>query len=183
MTFLSDPRGFTATEFSTYARGLTWRQGWRPQFVTLHNSAEPNLAQWNHFGLGLEQGARRVKNLNAYYRNEEGWHSGPHLFVAPDFIWLACDLEHDGVHASCFNRTSIGVEMVGDYSTEAFDSGDGAKVRDNVVAAVAAIYRALKAEPTTLKFHRECLRDHHDCPGKHVDKADFIARVKAALAV
>ncbi|PPQ39879.1 N-acetylmuramoyl-L-alanine amidase [Rhodoblastus acidophilus] len=180
MTFLTDPRGFAAAEFAAYCAGLDWREGWRPSFVTLHNTAEPNLAQWAHFGAGLKNGAQRVRNLNAYYRGK-GWHSGPHLFVAPDFIWLACDLERDGVHASCFNRTSIGVEMVGDYATEAFDSGDGAKVRDNAVAAVAAIYRALRIAPTTLRFHKECLRDRHACPGAHVDKADFIARVQQAM--
>jgi hypothetical protein len=72
--------------------------------------------------------------------------------------------------------------MVGDYSREAFDSGDGAKVRDNAVVAVAALYRALQLDPAGLKFHRECLRDRHSCPGRNVDKADFIARVKKALA-
>jgi hypothetical protein len=182
MSFIVEPRGFTATEFSAYVSELKWNKGWRPQFVTLHNTAEPNLAQWAHSGLGRAGGERRIRNLNHYYGAELGWHSGPHLFIAPDIIWLACDLEHDGVHASCYNKTSIGVEMVGDYSTEAFDSGDGAKVRDNSVAAVAALYHALKLDPATLRFHKECARDHHDCPGKHVDKADFVARVKAALS-
>ncbi|MCW2315327.1 hypothetical protein M2322_000861 [Rhodoblastus acidophilus] len=180
MTFLITPRGFTAAEFAAYCSGLRWAKGWRPSFVTLHNTGAPNLAQWLHFGLGKAQGVQRVRNLNAYYQRL-GWHSGPHLFVAPDFIWLACDLEADGVHASCFNRTSIGVEMVGDYASDAFDSGDGAKVRDNAVAAVAAIYGALRVKTDSLRFHRECLKDHHACPGAHVDKADFIARVAQAM--
>jgi hypothetical protein len=180
MTFIIEPRGFTAAEFKDYCATLTWAQGWRPKFVTLHNTAEPNLKQWSHFGLGKEAGAKRVHNLNSYYRSLH-WHSGPHIFVAPDLIWVACDLQQDGVHASCYNRTSLGVEMVGDYATEAFDSGDGAKVRDNAVAAVAALYRALRLSPTTLRFHKECVRDHHNCPGARVDKSDFIARVKAAV--
>jgi hypothetical protein len=180
MTFLSEPRGFTAAEFKTHVSTLGWTR-WRPLFVTLHNTAAPSLKQWARFGLGQEQGAKRVRNLNAYYRSL-GWHSGPHIFVAPDFIWLACDLEQDGVHASCFNKTAIGVEMVGDFSTEAFDSGDGAKVRDNAVACVAALYQGLKADPATLRFHRECRRDRHDCPGARVEKSDFIARVRKALA-
>ena len=176
MTFLDTPRGFTAAEFAAYVQGMKWDKGWRPQFVTLHNTAAPTLKQWAQLG-----GLQRVRNLNHYYQGL-GWHSGPHLFVAPDLIWLACDLEHDGVHASCFNQTSIGVEMVGDYATEAFDSGDGAKVRDNAAAAVTVLCRALHVSPVTLKFHRECLRDRHQCPGKNVDKSDFIVRVKAALA-
>jgi len=180
MTFLSEPRGFTAAEFKIYVSTLTWAK-WRPEFVTLHNTAKPSLKQWVNFGLGKTQGAQRIRNLNSYYRNILGWHSGPHLFIAPDFIWLACDLEQDGVHASCFNRRSIGVEMVGDYSVEAFDNGDGAKVRDNAVASVAALYGRLKIDPTTLRFHKECKKDHHDCPGVRVKKEDFVARVTKAL--
>jgi hypothetical protein len=178
MTFLAQPLGFTPDEFQTYVAGLRWKL-WKPQFLTLHNTAEPNLAQWNHSGLGKVAGERRVQNLNHYYKVVQGWHSGPHIFVAPDLIWVACDLTANGVHASCYNSVSIGVEMVGDYSTEAFDSGDGAKVRDNTVAALAILRKALKIDPRTLHFHKECLRDHHDCPGKNVVKADVIARVQA----
>ncbi|PPQ39383.1 N-acetylmuramoyl-L-alanine amidase [Rhodoblastus acidophilus] len=181
MTFLTTPLHFTPTDFAAYCSGLRWDKSWRPSAITVHNTAEPNIKQWAKAGLGIAGGTQRVKNLNAYYKTK-GWHSGPHLFVAPDFIWLACDLEADGVHASCFNKTSIGVEMVGDYATEAFDAGDGAKVRDNAVAAIAAICRALNIAPTAIRFHRECLRDHHDCPGKLVDKTDFVARVTTALA-
>jgi hypothetical protein len=178
MTFLANPLGFTPGEFKTYVESLHWT-GWKPNFLVLHNTAEPNLAQWVHSGLGQTAGAQRVLNLNHYYKSDEGWHSGPHLFVAPDLIWVACDLTADGVHASCYNSESIGVEMAGDYATEAFDSGDGAKVRDNAVAALAILHKAIGISPDTLRFHKECIRDHHDCPGRNVDKADVIARVKA----
>ena len=178
MTFLAQPLGFTPAEFQTYVAGLRWKT-WKPQFLTLHNTAEPNLAQWTHFGLGKTDGFKRILNLNHYYKVEEGWHSGPHLFIAPDLIWVACDLTANGVHASCYNSVSIGVEMVGDYARESFDSGDGAKVRDNAVAALAILHKALKIDPRTLHFHKECLKDHHDCPGKNVVKADVIARVQA----
>lgn len=181
MTFLTNPLGFTPSEFRTYVESLKWT-GWRPQFVVLHNTAEPNLAQWSHSGLGKVAGLKRVQNLNHYYKSDEGWHSGPHIFVAPDLIWVACDLTANGVHASCYNSVSIGVEMVGDYSTEPFDSGDGAKVRDNAIAALAALHKALRIPPESLRFHKECLRDHHNCPGPHVVKSDVIERVKAALA-
>ena len=180
MSFLTTPRGFTPEQFRAYVSTLEWTD-WRPSFVVLHNTAEPNLAQWNHFGLGHTAGVQRILNLNRYYKVEEGWHSGPHLFIAPDFIWLACDLRADGVHASCYNRASIGVEMVGDFSVEPFGSGSGGLVRDNTVAALASLHKALKINPDTLHFHKQCIRDHHDCPGKHVDQADMIARVKAAM--
>jgi len=181
MTFLAHPKGFLPEEFKAYITGLRWPL-WRPRFIVLHNTAEPNLAQWIHFGLGEIEGAQRVRNLNHYYREVEGWHSGPHIFVAPDLIWVACDLEADGVHASCYNRVSIGVEMVGDYAREDFNSGDGARVRDNSIACLAALHEALKISPETLHFHRQCIRDHHDCPGRNVDRFDMITRVGAAMA-
>ena len=147
----------------------------------LHNTAEPNLKQWAH-GSGDVYEHQRIVNLNSYYKNSEGWHSGPHLFISPAKIWVACDLMADGVHASCYNRQSLGVEMVGDYSEEDFSTGDGAKVRDLTVAALAILHKALGIDPATLHFHKECLADHHDCPGKNVDKADMIARIKVAMA-
>jgi hypothetical protein len=178
MTFLANPLGFTPAEFKTYVAKLAWT-AWRPRFLVLHNTAEPNLRQWTLGNNGKDCERKRIVNLNHYYRNEQGWHSGPHLFISPSLIWVACDLTADGVHASCYNRESLGVEMVGDYGVEAFDSGDGARVRDNAVAALAILYRALAISPDTLHFHKECIRDHHDCPGKHVDKADIVARVTA----
>ncbi len=180
MTFLTNPLGFNPAEFEDYVSSLTWHN-WRPQFFVLHNTAEPNLAQWIHSGLGKTAGAQRVRNLNNYYKDQEGWHSGPQIFVAPDFIWVACDLEADGVHASCYNRVSIGIEMIGDYSTEPFNSGDGAKVRANAVACLSALHKALHISPDTLHFHKQCARDHHDCPGKKVSQSDMIARIKAAM--
>ena len=180
MTFLANPQGYSAAQFKAFVATLKWR-GWKPKFIVLHNTAEPNLAQWQHDNTGKDYEHRRVVNLNSYYKNDEGWHSGPHLFISPNLIWDACDLAADGVHASCYNHESLGVEMVGDYATEAFDSGDGAQVRDNAVAALAILHQALGLDPETLRFHKECLADHHDCPGKNVDKADMIARVKAAM--
>lgn len=177
MTFLATPLSFTPDEFAPYVSTLRWK-AWTPKFTVLHNTAEPNLAQWVHFGLGKVAGLQRVKNLNHYYAGM-GWHSGPHIFVAPDLIWVACDLTADGVHASCYNRVSIGIEMVGDYSTESFNSGDGAKVRDNAVATLAILHRALKIDPASIRFHKECIADHHNCPGSNVVKGFVIERVKA----
>jgi hypothetical protein len=33
-----------------------------------------------------------------------------------------------------------------------------------------------------LHFHKECRRDHHDCPGRNVVKADVVARVLTQMA-
>jgi hypothetical protein len=180
MSFLSTPNSYNPSSFKKHVGSLHWTK-WKPQFIVLHNTAEPNLVQWVYSGLGEVAGEHRIRNLNHYYQNDQGWHSGPHLFIAPDLIWEACDLTANGVHASCYNSVSIGVEMVGDYSTESFTSGNGAKVRDNAVAAMAILHKALGIDPDTLHFHKECIKDHHDCPGKNVDKADMLVRIKAYM--
>jgi len=175
MSFLVAPQEYTPSEFKAYVASIHWT-AWRPKFIVLHNTAEPNLSQWAFENDGVAHERQRIVNLNAYYRSK-GWHSGPHLFISPGYIWDACDLRADGVHASCYNSESIGVEMVGDYATDAFSSGDGAKVRDLTVLALAILHEAIGIDPATLRFHKECLADHHDCPGRNVDKADMIARV------
>ena len=187
MTFLSDPQGYTQKEFSDFVKTLKWKV-WKPRFVVLHNTFEPTLAQWIHNGLGYNDGHRRICNLNHYYHSK-GWHSGPTLFIAPDLIWNACDLEQDGVHCSCWNRISLGVEMVGDFSSEEFDSGNGAKVRDNTIAALAVLHNALDLKPDNyamghhgLHFHHECIKDHHGgCPGTNVSKEDVVKRILTAM--
>ena len=78
--------------------------------------------------------------------------------------------------------------MVGDYATEAFDSGAGAEVRDKAVHVVATVFKKFGWQPDPLvlwkqglAFHKNCSRDHHDCPGKNVDRADVVSRVLKAM--
>lgn len=70
-----------------------------------------------------------------------------------------------------------GVEMVGDYSVEAFDH----RVRDNTVSALATLHALLNINPATLRLHKEDSKTRHDCPGKNVDKADMINRIDVYL--
>jgi hypothetical protein len=119
-----------------------------------------------------------------YERDILHWHSGVHLFVAPNLIWNLCELTEPGVSVSCWNHLTLGIEMIGDYASESFDAGPGAEVRDNAIAAMAILHRKLGLRPDQyqkgvrgLHFHKECSQDHHDCPGRNVVKADVVARV------
>ena len=179
MTFLSSPKGYTKQEFESFVHSLKWYT-WRPKFITLHNCSEPSIKTWNegyakHGGSMDDYELWRIHNLNSFYK-AKGWHSGPHLFVSPNKIWNACDLTRDGVSVSCWNHLTIGVEMVGEFATEDFNSGDGAKVRDLTIFALAVLHKALNITPLPymvstrgLHPHKACVRDHHDCPGKNVD--------------
>jgi hypothetical protein len=72
--------------------------------------------------------------------------------------------------------------MVGDYTAEEFDTGDGALVRDNAVFLIAALNLKFGFSPEDLTFHKECRIDNHHCPGHNVDKTDVVARVRSAMA-
>ncbi len=164
-------KSFSAAEFETYCEGLTW-SSWRPSFIVLHNTSVPSLAQ-------RPQGfnAQQIQNLVAYYRDQLGWSAGPHLFVDDKQIWVFTPLTTPGVHSPSWNKVALGIEMLGDYATEAFDSGRGAKVAQNAVAAMAAISGALGLDPATMRLHREDPATTHICPGSHVNKAAVIRRV------
>jgi rhodanese-related sulfurtransferase len=83
-----------------------------------------------------------------------------------------------GVHSPSWNSIALGVEMLGDYDKDAFDSGRGAKVRDNAVAAMATLSAVLGLDPNTMRLHREDPATTHACPGKNVKKLDVIQRVQ-----
>ena len=80
--------------------------------------------------------------------------------------------------------------MIGNYEIggDDFASGDGAKVRDNAAAVLAALtvkfgwgdLADYEAGVRGLHFHRECARDHHACPGSKVSKADMLIAAAAS---
>ena len=188
-----DPTPYDATGFLAHVAALDF-SAWetdpharskRPLFIVLHNTSAPTLAQWVEMGPAHDA---RLHNLQNYYEGM-GWHAGPHYFVSRAHINGFSDPVRPGVHASCFNGVSIGIEMAGEYNVEAFDSGDGAQVRDMAVLALAALHNKLGLEPLPfshgvcgLHFHRDCVQDHHDCPGSNVHRDDVIARVQAKMA-
>lgn len=160
-----------------YLAGLKWTD-WRPEGITLHNTAAPTLKQWAESGPAHDA---RIRNLQNYYEDELGWHAGPHFFVSRNWInWFSNPLL-PGVHSRCFNATRFGIEMVGDFNAEEFNSGDGAMVRDNAVFLIAALNNKFGFRAEDLTFHVECKRDNHDCPGKKVVKAEVVAAVKAEM--
>jgi hypothetical protein len=102
-------KGFTAGQFEDYAQGVQLT-AWRPQFVVLHNTYIPKLADWHK-----TPGEQRMLNLRAYYRDTRHWSAGPHLFIADDLIWVFTRLNTPGLHTPSWNAISWGVELVGDY--------------------------------------------------------------------
>lgn len=168
--------GFDATAFDIYCKQLTWTS-WRPSFVVVHNTAIPNLAQRPN---GFTR--QHMQNLVSYYRDQQGWSAGPHLFVDDNQIWVFTPLTTTGRHSPSWNQVAIGVEMLGNFNTDDFSSGRGIAVQKNAVCAVNSICGALGLDPKTIRFHKEDrATSHKDCPGRNVSKTKFIASVQELL--
>jgi hypothetical protein len=164
---------FTAANFNNYLTTVRL-QNWRPQFVVVHNTFIPKLGDWHSV-----DGHKRMMALQSFYRDQQHWSAGPHLFVADDLIWAFTPLNTPGVHSPSWNAISWGVELVGDYMSEPF----GDAVRHNAVAALAGLHRLAGLDPNTLHFHREDpLTTHKQCPGDNVVKADLIRDILNRVA-
>jgi hypothetical protein len=161
----------------------------RPAFITLHNTSSPDIKLWMSWSPQKRQ--QYILNMQPYYEGM-GWRAGPHFFVPPQDDICAfgfSDLMAAGTHASCFNNLSIGIEMVGEFDYERFDTGPGAQVADNAIYLMALLHNKIGITPVPyaydqhgLHFHVECKRDNHDCPGSFVRKPDVVARVQAKMA-
>jgi hypothetical protein len=120
-----------------------------------------------------------MANLQDFYKNQQHWSAGPHLFVADDLIWVFTPLNTPGVHSPSWNAIAWGVEMVGDYDVEPF----GPQVRQNAVSAIVSMYSALGKDPATLHFHKEDPKTtHKNCPGANVSKSDMIQAIADHMA-
>jgi hypothetical protein len=161
----------------------------KPAFITLHNTSSPTIQLW--LSWSPEKRQQYVLNMQPYYE-KMGWRGGPHFFVTPQDDICAFgfnDLMAAGTHASCFNNASIGIEMVGEFDREPFDTGPGAQVADNAVYLMALLHNKIGITPAPyaydqhgLHFHIECKADNHDCPGRFVVKPNIVTRVNAEMA-
>lgn len=168
---------FQPDEFKNYCQSLHFTN-WRPSFIVLHNTAVPTLAQKPN---GLTK--NDINGLVSYYRDDQKWSAGPHLFVDDHQIWAFTPLTTPGVHSPSWNQVAWGVEMLGDYSTEEFDSGRGLAVQKNAISALTTLYGILGIEvtDTTFRLHHEDPKTTHKCPGAKVVKAKVEAEIIASM--
>lgn len=167
----------TRKEFADYLDSLKF-SSFNPTFVTLHHTASPTLAQRpNGFS------PQHLKNLLHYYQDTLGWNGAPHVFIDDqgDGIIVFQRMDKRGVHAASFNSKSWGVEMLGYYDTESFDTGRGKVVRDNSMQALAIMCERLKVKADTIKFHRDDPKTSKTCPGTKVKKSYVVNAVQEII--
>ena len=166
---------FTPSEFAEYVKDLDLGSaGWTPSFVVRHNTGSPTLAQRPD---GLTP--QHVLNLQSYYEGL-GWHAGPHLFIDDHHIIVFSSLLHPGVHSPAWNSVSFGVEQLGDFGPEDYNSGRGLLVQQNAIAAFAILSHYAGIDSHSMRDHREDpITTHKDCPGDtcHDGKVAFMDAV------
>jgi len=166
---------YAPDEFDRYCHELQWN-AWRPSFIALHNTGIPSLSQRAN---GFTK--QHIKNLESYYRDQQKWSAGPHLFIDDKQIWVFTPLTVSGTHSPSWNKTALGIEMLGDYDKDSFDGGRGLNVRNNTIAALATLSAILGLEPQKMRLHREDPLTTHACPGKNVRKLEVIQQVQDLL--
>lgn len=148
--------------------------------ITFHHTGSPNLKNRPD---GLTD--QHLINIKNYYQNDLKWSSSPHLFIDDFRIMMMCPLHEYGIHAPSFNKTHIGIEILGNYDFENPNEGRGKECWNLAIEAGKALLEWLNLSPSedTVKFHRECKitqkRSGKSCPGKLIDKADIINRLKS----
>ena len=163
---------FSPAEFDDYVAQLDF-SAWRPQFVVVHNTGIPALADRP---AGYNQA--QMQNLVHYYRDTKGWSAGPHCFVDQNGIWVFTPLTTSGVHSPSWNGVSWGIETLGDYSTEAFTD----PIHEHLVACLATLHAVVPLDVSNLHFHKEDPLTTHICPGVNLNKVALIHDVRALMA-
>jgi len=163
-------------DFDNHLRSIV-SPGWA-RAVCLHHTAAPSLAQRPD---GLSK--QHIRNIRDFYQ-KKGWQSGPHFFIddTEGCVMGMTPLHEKGVHASTFNSSAFGIEVLGDYDREDPLSGRGLKCWENAAAATRSLldFLGLPATPATVLFHRDDPKTTKTCPGTKVKKDWFIDLVKAA---
>ena len=147
-------RRFTPAEFAAYVQGLTIIEPFDK--VCVHHTWKPTVARWLEFG-----GTYWMDALLRFYRSKiPPWTRFPHVFAAPDGIWVLGDLALDGAGVANGNARVRHVETVGDY-TAALPSG---ATLDNAIAATATLLRKCGKGIEATWMHRQLQADE-TCPG------------------
>lgn len=201
MSWPAVKKAFTQDDFADYVKSVPASK-WHPGQIMWHNTAAPSLAQWmksaaQDKAAGFIPGITRIRNLEAFFRDNNGWSGCPHLFIANDLIWVMNPLTAPGVHSPNFNSTALAIEMCGDFAVEDDDSGEGLRVKNNTIFATTVLCEAFgipavrgSIDHKTLHktpgiyLHKDDPGTTHDCPGKDVaqDVMQMISSVQDLMS-
>ena len=164
-------RKFTKAEFIEYVKWVKRNESylWEPSGITMHHTGYPDLSIRPH---GFTE--QHMANMRHGYLNNNGWHRGPHIYTDDHGIWVFNPLSRRGVHAVSFNSTRYGIEMLGNFDTEAdYVNPRGVASRDYGMFAAAVLMKHAGISTAKLNFHRHDRETTKTCPGKFVSFSEF----------
>lgn len=141
-------------EFENYIEGKEVKR--KIDKIVLHHTWD-TIKEW-------QEGKVSIKYYKEMYE-KKGWEAGPHLFIAPEGIWLFTDSEEQGRHANQGNLGSIGIEIIGRYD----DKNPSGKIWDNAKFAITILLKKFNLSLKDIHFHRE-YNPKKSCPGKAVTR-------------
>jgi GH24 family phage-related lysozyme (muramidase) len=147
------------------------------KFVTVHNTGAP-------YTLASVGGAKRMANLANYYRTQNKWKGGPHVFVMEDRAYPGTPIHLTTVHSPSWNGTALAVECEGDFDgTHDPRVGKGKIAWETMAWVFAEIceWMGWPADEKHIMLHREDKKTTHACPGKLITKLLFIELVRRAM--
>lgn len=127
-----------------------------PNKLVIHHTWKPTIADW--------KGQSTFLGIKKYYERKL-WNKGPHIFIAPDGIWLMTDMSKNGYHAGVIgNWLSLGIEVVGDYDHVKWEN----PIKDLALFVIDTLQKRLKIPDNEIKFHRDY--STKSCPGNAITK-------------
>ncbi len=156
-----------------------------PNKLVIHHTWRPTVESWAE--------KKSLEYLKKYYEGL-GWSAGPHIFVAPEGIWLFTDMDQVGIHAGAGNADweingktyggykirggkltgySIGIEVVGNYDEKVWE-GD---VLHNALSCISELRQCLDIDLEDIKFHRDY--SNKSCPGNAITREWFEEKLEA----
>lgn len=141
-------------EFKAYISGFNFSP-LNPNKIVVHHSASPTQAQW--------QGSKSMLGMKSYYEGK-GWPSGPHLYIEENGIWLFTPMNVTGTHAKAGNTMSIGIEVIGNYTSQVWQG----KTKENVLGVIHSLMDRLKLSDFSIRIHREYSQTQ--CPGAMITR-------------
>ena len=117
----------SAAQFARYLRGLKiypWTR--RIKRIVLHHTSSP-VDTW--------QGSGSMLHYWNLYRSR-GWKSGPHIFIAPNGVWLFTPITKKGTcSVKEADKNSIHIEVVGRYYDK-FPKKDIESIAADVIVSI-----------------------------------------------
>jgi len=138
----------TLEQFKNYLLELKTKP-WQfhPKRICLHHTSSP-VESW--------QGSGSMLHYWNLYRSR-GWKAGPHIFIAPNGVWLFTPLNKRGKTSSPALRDCIHIEIVGRYYTKDDIMSEELKLlSQNVIILLKNKYNIFGPNKTVL---------HADYPG------------------